>query len=60
VVFCDATTYDQGYMPPEAIADRVKVRGRGGTILQPALEMLQQAVDFPQGRAAAHYYRRSL
>jgi predicted metal-dependent peptidase len=48
VVFCDAATYDQGYMPPEAIADRVRVRGRGGTILQPAVELLQQAVDFPK------------
>ncbi|MGE5703465.1 MAG: penicillin acylase family protein, partial [Clostridia bacterium] len=36
VVFCDAATYDQGYMVPEAIADRVQVRGRGGTVLQPA------------------------
>jgi len=48
VVFCDAATYDQGYMPPEAIADRVKVRGRGGTFLQPAVELLQQAADFPK------------
>jgi hypothetical protein len=24
VVFCDAATYDQGYMPPDAIADRVQ------------------------------------
>jgi predicted metal-dependent peptidase len=48
VVFCDAVTYDQGYMPPEAIADRVKVRGRGGTVLQPAIELLQQAEDFPK------------
>jgi predicted metal-dependent peptidase len=48
VVFCDAATYDQGYMPPEAIADRVKVRGRGGTVLQPAVDMLHQAPDFPK------------
>jgi predicted metal-dependent peptidase len=48
VIFCDATTYDQGYMPPEAIAERVKVRGRGGTILQPGIDLLERAEDFPK------------
>jgi len=48
VVFCDATYYDQGYMPPETIADRVQVRGRGGTILQPAINFLERAEDFPK------------
>ncbi|MBF0120757.1 MAG: peptidase [Desulfobacterales bacterium] len=48
VVFCDATYYDQGYMPPEAIADTVKVRGRGGTILQPAIHFLEKSEDFPK------------
>ena len=47
VVFCDATYYDQGYMAPEDIAGRVQVRGRGGTILQPALDFLERAEDFP-------------
>jgi predicted metal-dependent peptidase len=48
VIFCDAATYDQGYMPPEAIAERVKVRGRGGTILQPGVDLLERAEDFPK------------
>lgn len=48
VVFCDATTYDQGYMPPEDIAGSVKIRGRGGTILQPGIDLLEQAKDFPR------------
>ncbi len=48
VIFCDATTYDQGYMPPEDIAGRVQVRGRGGTILQPGIDLLERAKDFPQ------------
>jgi predicted metal-dependent peptidase len=48
VVFCDAVTYDQGYMPPEAIAERVKVRGRGGTVLQPGIDLLERAEDFPK------------
>jgi len=47
VVFCDAATYDQGYVPPEAIAQTVKVRGRGGTVLQPGVELLERAEDFP-------------
>ena len=49
VVFCDAVTYDQGYMPPEAIDGQVKVRGRGGTILQPGIDLLEKAEDFPEG-----------
>lgn len=48
VLFCDADVYDQGYMPPEAIAGRVKVRGRGGTVLQPAIDLVQSAPDFPK------------
>ena len=47
VVFCDADPYDQGYMAPEDIAGRVKVRGRGGTILQPGIHLLEHADDFP-------------
>lgn len=48
VVFCDAAAYDQGYMPPEQIATKVKVRGRGGTILQPGIDLLEYAEDFPK------------
>ena len=47
VVFCDTSAYDQGYMPPEDIAQRVAVRGRGGTVLQPGIDLLQTAKDFP-------------
>ncbi|MDC0671503.1 VWA-like domain-containing protein [Nannocystis sp. ncelm1] len=47
VVFCDAAVYDEGYLPPEVIADRVRVRGRGGTILQPGIDLLERAEDFP-------------
>jgi len=35
-------------MSPEVIADRVKVKGRGGTILQPAVDLLEKAEDFPK------------
>ncbi|MFI0940786.1 VWA-like domain-containing protein [Streptomyces sp. NPDC021020] len=47
VVFCDAAPYDAGYLPPADIAGRVRVRGRGGTVLQPAVELLLAADDFP-------------
>ncbi len=47
VVFCDAVAYDQGFVTPEALAHRVQVKGRGGTILQPGIDLLERAPDFP-------------
>lgn len=48
VVFCDAEAYDIGYVAPEDIAGRVMVKGRGGTVLQPAVDLLERAKDFPK------------
>lgn len=48
VVFCDAEAYDKGYLSPEEIAGRVEVVGRGGTILQPGIDLLENAKDFPK------------
>lgn len=48
VVFCDAVAYDEGYLSPEDIAGRVRVRGRGGTVLQPGIALLERAHDFPK------------
>ena len=48
VVFCDAAAYDAGYVSVEEIAGRVKVRGRGGTVLQPGIDLLERADDFPR------------
>ena len=48
VVFCDADAYDAGYMKPEDVAGTVKVKGRGGTILQPGIDLLDKADDFPE------------
>ncbi len=48
VVFCDAEAYDAGYITPEDIAGRVMVKGRGGTVLQPAVDLLENAKDFPK------------
>jgi predicted metal-dependent peptidase len=48
VVFCDAVAYDAGYMLAEEIAETVKVKGRGGTLLQPGIDLLENAADFPK------------
>jgi len=48
VVFCDAGAYDAGYLSAEDIAGRVVVKGRGGTVLQPAVDLLRKADDFPK------------
>ena len=48
VVFCDADAYDIGYVAPGDIAGRVMVKGRGGTILQPAVDLLENSKDFPK------------
>lgn len=47
LVFCDAAAYDQGYVAPEEIADRVRVKGRGGTVLQPGIDLVEKAQNFP-------------
>lgn len=47
VVFCDAQAYDAGYMAVDEIAGRVNVKGRGGTRLQPGIDLLESASDFP-------------
>ncbi|MRH89704.1 hypothetical protein GFY24_20025 [Nocardia sp. SYP-A9097] len=47
VVYCDAAAHDAGYLPVDDIASRVRVRGRGGTVLQPGVRLLERAEDFP-------------
>lgn len=48
VIFCDAAAYDAGYMTPKELAGRVRVTGRGGTVLQPGIDFLLRAPDFPR------------
>ena len=48
VVFCDAFAYDQGYIDPSSLLEGTKVKGRGGTILQPGIDLLEAATDFPK------------
>jgi predicted metal-dependent peptidase len=48
LVYCDAQPYDEGYVAIESLVTRVAVRGRGGTVLQPALTLLETRQDFPK------------
>ncbi len=48
VIHCDAAPFDAGYLPPDDLTRRATVRGRGGTALQPALDLLDRAPDFPR------------
>jgi predicted metal-dependent peptidase len=41
LVSCDASAFDHGWVPPEALLERYQVRGRGGTVLQPGLDRLR-------------------
>lgn len=47
IIFCDAEATDAGFLAPEDIAGRVEITGRGGTILQPGIDALERAKDFP-------------
>lgn len=49
VVFRDAAPHGAGYLPVTEIAQRLRVRGRGGTLLQPGIDLLHRADDFPPG-----------
>lgn len=48
LVFCDAAAYDQGVIHPDDLAEAVQVRGRGGTVLQPGIDLLDRDPKFPK------------
>jgi predicted metal-dependent peptidase len=48
LVYCDAQPWDEGDVAIESLAARVSVRGRGGTVLQPAVDLLESRRDFPR------------
>ena len=48
LICCDAQPYDLGYLPAETIATTIRLKGRGGTVLQPGLNLLHQTPDFPK------------
>ncbi len=47
LVLCDAAPYDQGFVEPTALRGLFPVKGRGGTVLQPAINYLLTRADFP-------------
>jgi predicted metal-dependent peptidase len=48
VLQCDAGVHDMGYVEPETLLGQVEVRGRGGTVLQPAITRLEADARFPK------------
>lgn len=47
LVLCDAAPYDRGIVSPTDLRGIVSVQGRGGTVLQPAINFLIRRADFP-------------
>lgn len=47
LVLCDATPYDRGIVQPADLRGTYPVIGRGGTVLQPAVNHLLSRADFP-------------
>lgn len=48
LVYCDGEAYDEGFVEIETLAHRVRVRGRGGTVSQRAVQLLESRPDFPK------------
>lgn len=48
LMFCDAAPHDEGWVPIEQLANRVKVRGGGGTVLQQGVNALLASSTFPK------------
>ena len=48
LIQCDAAAHDAGFVEPEALLERVQIKGRGGTVLMPGIRLLEEAQDFPQ------------
>jgi predicted metal-dependent peptidase len=47
LVLCDAASYDRGLVAPTDLRGVFAVQGRGGTVLQPAINFLLSRPDFP-------------
>ena len=47
LVLCDAAPYDRGSVAPTEMRGIFSVQGRGGTVLQPAINFLLSRPDFP-------------
>ncbi len=49
LVQCDAMPYDKGFLAPGDLRGIFPIQGRGGTVLQPAINYLLGRNDFPAG-----------
>lgn len=47
-VMCDTQPYDEGFIPVEDLKKPYRIWGRGGTILQPGVDLLLGVKDFPK------------
>ncbi|VFS51848.1 vWA domain-containing protein [Budvicia aquatica] len=59
LVCCDAQAYDRGWVEPEQLLYRFTLQGRGGTILQPGIDLLaglSKRRGVPACRAGTDYY----
>lgn len=48
LVYNDAAHYDCGFVSVDSLLQDVEIRGRGGTVLQPAFDYLEKQHDFPK------------
>ena len=48
VVDCDAAVFDRGIVRPQDLLGNQRICGRGGTVLQSAIDFLDAAQDFPK------------
>jgi predicted metal-dependent peptidase len=47
LILCDAAPYDRGIVEPQGLRGQYAIQGRGGTVLQPAINHLISRPDFP-------------
>lgn len=48
LIFCDKMTYDEGYVLPEHLREHTDIKGLQHPPLQPGIELLELAYDFPK------------
>jgi hypothetical protein len=48
LVMCDTRPYDEGFIRLETLKRPYQIMGRGGTVLQPSIDLLQKSRDFPE------------
>ncbi len=48
LIFCDAQPYDEGYILVKNLVNKIMVKGRGGTVIQKAINYLEMSNDFPK------------